>query len=272
MQDLIKYLTVGTFLEPLARKAHAVFMRVRAAASTFNVQDKNRLYDYQTIKVMKRVLQEDSNCIDVGCHRGSILGQMLHFAPKGTHFAFEPLPMMYQGLLKSFGSHSNVHLYDYALSDTSGSTSFQHVVTNPGYSGFRRRRYNSPHEQIQELTVKTNLLDNLIPKRIPIRFIKVDVEGAELQVFRGAIETIKSRHPIIVFEYGLGAADYYGTKPEKIYDLLVGQCGLKLFLMGEWLESGGKACLSSEAFCEQFSRGKNYYFMAAPGEISGFEN
>ena len=234
-----------------------------ATKCTSAVEDKNRLYDIQTLAVMKRVLQIDSNCVDVGCHQGSILREMLRFAPKGTYFAFEPLPEMYQGLLESFGSLANIHLYDYALSDTAGTTSFQYVVSNPGYSGFRQRRYDRPHEQIQQITVKTNMLDNLVPKHISIQFIKVDVEGAELEVFKGAIETIKRSRPIIVFEHGLGAADYYGTTPESIYDLLAIQCGLKLFLMAEWLESNGGVSLNRKAFCEQFSSG-NYYFMAAP--------
>jgi FkbM family methyltransferase len=208
------------------------------------------------------VLREDSNCVDVGCNRGGILREMLRFAPKGTHFAFEPIPEVYEGLLESFGSIANLHLYDCALSDTAETTSFVHVVSNSGYSGLRRRRYDRPNELIQEITVTTNLLDNLVPKHVSIQFIKVDVEGAELQVFKGAIETIKRNRPIIIFEHGLGAADYYGTTPENIYDLLAVQCGLKLFLMAEWLVRKGKSFLSKEAFCKQFSSGKNYYFMA----------
>ena len=243
--------------------ADAAF-KEQCAACTSNEEDKNSLYDIQTVEIMKRVLQKDSNCVDVGCHEGGILTEMLRFAPIGTHFAFEPLPGMYQGLVESFGSLANLHLYGYALSDTAGKASFQYVVSNPGYSGFRRRRYDSPHEQIQQITVKTNLLDNLVPKHISIQFIKVDVEGAELQVFKGAIETIKRSRPIIVFEHGLGAADIYETSPENMYDLLALQCGLKLFLMAEWLESNGRVSLSKDAFCEQFSRGNNYYFMAAP--------
>jgi MoaA/NifB/PqqE/SkfB family radical SAM enzyme len=43
------------------------------------VEDKNRQYDIQTLEVMKRVLQNDSNCVDVGCHQGSILREMLRF-------------------------------------------------------------------------------------------------------------------------------------------------------------------------------------------------
>ncbi|MBM4092428.1 MAG: FkbM family methyltransferase, partial [Planctomycetes bacterium] len=151
-----------------------------------------------------------------------------------------------------------------ALSDKPGNTTFQHVVTNPGYSGFRQRRYDRPHEEIKEIQVKTERLDNLIPDTTPIHFIKVDVEGAELQVFQGATETIRKNHPYIVFEHGVGAADHYGTTPENVFDLLVGQCGLRMFLMADWLARGDADSLSREAFCEQFYSRENYYFLAGP--------
>ena len=67
-----------------------------------------------------------------------------------------------------------------------------------------------------------------MPKDFPIHFMKIDVEGAELQVLRGAIQTILKYKPVIVFEHGLGAADHYGTKPEDIYDFLVSECGLSI--------------------------------------------
>ncbi len=263
MNDLLKKMVVGTFIEPLARKVHSLFTDARVAERTSNVEDKNHLYDIQTIEVMKRVLKKGSNCVDVGCHQGSILREILSFAPKGSHFAFEPLPEMYKGLLESFGGIQGLHIFNCALSDTTGTTSFQHVISNPGYSGLRQRRYDRPYEEIQEISVKTELLDKLIPRALPIHFIKVDVEGAELQVFRGGIETIKSSRPVIVFEHGLGAADHYGTSPESIYDLLTSQCDLRLFLMSHWLESNGTHSLSREAFCEQFYSGNHYYFMAA---------
>lgn len=261
MKDRLKKMIVGTAFEPLARRTYAAFTRRRGVSGG---EDKNRLYDIQTLAVMKRVLRNNSNCIDVGCHQGSILREILRIAPNGIHFAFEPLPGMYEDLREAFESSANLHLYDYALSDTAGITSFQNVVSNPGYSGLRHRRYDRPNEQVQEIVVKTNLLDNVIPEHTSIQFIKVDVEGAELQVFKGAVKTIKSSRPVIVFEHGLGAADHYGTHPGDIYDLLGGQCGLRLFLMAEWLEDNGKASLSKAAFSHQFASGSNYYFMAAP--------
>jgi FkbM family methyltransferase len=274
MKEILKKMMTGTVLEPLARRLYAALtgkrhdVTVVAESSgnegVFDPESRDHQYNLQTREVMRRILRDDSNCIDVGCHQGCILTDILQFAPKGTHFAFEPIPGMYQDLLKSFGKHNNLHLYDCALCDSEGTTTFQHVVTNPGYSGLRQRRYDRPHEDVEEIVVKTNLLDNLIPASVPIQFIKVDVEGAELQVFRGAVETIRSNRPVIVFEHGLGAADCYGTAPEHIYDVLAGQCGLRLFLMAEWLASDGRNFLDREAFCEQFTSGKNFYFMAAP--------
>jgi FkbM family methyltransferase len=222
--------------------------------------DLNQVYDQQTIEIMKRILKKDSNCLDIGCHQGAFLSEMLKLAPSGTHSGFEPLPHMFQDLKKTFGKMSNVRLYNCALSDSTGPVTFQHVVSNPGYSGLRKRRYDREDELIQEITVNTELLDNIVERDFPIRFIKIDVEGAELQVLRGAAETIKASKPVIVFEHGLGAADFYGTTPEDIFDLLVNICGLRLFTLGEWLESAGRKSLGREDFCDHFYSGRHYYF------------
>lgn len=225
--------------------------------------DQNQLYDIQTIEVMKRVLTHDSNAIDVGCHRGSMLTEMLKIAPTGRHFAFEPLPEMFAHLQADFVANPHVSLHNIALSDTSGSVTFQHVVTNPGYSGLRKRRYDVDNEQVEEIQVQTERLDDVIPSDMDIRFIKIDVEGAEMGVLRGAVDTIRRCKPVIVFEHGLGAADYYGTTPEEVFDLLVDYCGLRCFTMEHWLASEGDKYLERSAFCDEFRSGRNYYFLAA---------
>lgn len=254
MKEILKKLVVGTLLEPFAVKVYYLFVP----------RPLSDQYNRQTLAVMERTLRDDSCCIDVGCHQGVFLKEMLRLSPRGTHFAMEPIPELHKELSKSFGNQPNICIYAVALSDRQGTSSFQHVVSNPGYSGLQQRRYDRPDEEIQEIEVKTGLLDNLIPSNVRIAFIKVDVEGAELQVFRGAVQTIRKNRPVIVFEHGLGGSDYYGTGPDDIYDLLVEQCGLRLFLMADWLKSKGTIFLEREAFREQFSKGLNYYFMAAP--------
>lgn len=71
-------------------------------------------YDTRLIElVMKKALSANSVCVDVGCHRGNLLAEMLKNAPRGEFFAFEPLPFLYLKLVTSF-NHENVHIYELA--------------------------------------------------------------------------------------------------------------------------------------------------------------
>ena len=225
--------------------------------------DQNQLYDKQTVEVMRRMLHKDSNCIDIGCHTGVMLDKILEIASEGFHYGFEPLPDLYNHLVRKYANSGNVEIRNSALSESSGVVTFQHVISNPGYSGLRRRKYDHLNEEIREITVMTERLDDVIPALMSISFIKIDVEGAELQVLKGAVETVKRCRPVIVFEHGLGAADYYGTTPEDVFDLLVDGCGFRCFIMEDWLSSNGQDNLVRTEFASEFRSGRNYYFMAA---------
>jgi FkbM family methyltransferase len=221
---------------------------------------KNQRYDAQTIRILRKICRPDSNCIDVGCHKGEMLDKILVFAPKGQHYCFEPLPDLFQGLLNS-KYPPNCHIYDTALSYEKGETSFNYVITNPSYSGLLRRKYDRLDEEDTLISVQTDLLDHILAADIHIDFIKIDVEGAEMLVLKGAEKTIKRCQPIVVFEHGLGASDVYGTSPKQVFDFFE-KCGMKISLMKSWLDQ--QPPLSMQAFEEQFYQSKNYYFIAYP--------
>ena len=135
-------------------------------------------------------------------------------------------------------------------------------MSNPGYSGLEKRNYDHPDEVDMKITVSTDLLDNIVQEGERISFIKIDVEGAELGVLKGAVSTIRRDMPFIVFEHGIGAADLYGTRPEDLFELLHAKCDLDISLLDHWLE--GSPPLSETAFGEQFYGRKNYCFLAHP--------
>ena len=220
---------------------------------------KNLKYDRQTRAVIKKCCSIDSNCIDVGCHKGEVLDVILGYAPNGTHYAFEPIPYLFDELKENY-QHKNVAVYNLALSDTQSVTNFTLVPDNPEYSGLRRRKYDKEDEKVELIETKTDLLDNIVSGNTKIDFIKIDVEGAELQVLTGAKETIKRSKPVIVFEHGLGASDYYGTTPNDIHNLLVDQCGMKISLMERWLKN--KNALTKAEFLDQYNSGLNFYYIA----------
>ncbi|MFB2974939.1 FkbM family methyltransferase [Microseira sp. BLCC-F43] len=249
VMQLLKSVIRDTPLEPVARRVY------RSLAFT----DQNAIYDRQTIQVLKHHLKDDSVCIDIGTHRGEILLEMMTIAPRGRHFAFEPIAHLAASLRRRF---PQTHIYELALSHRCGEIEFQYVVNDPGYSGIQRRIYHLPEPQIQTIVVQTNRLDNIIPPDVPVSFIKIDIEGAEYLAMCGGVETIKRNRPIIVFEAGKESTSCYGINPEQIFDFLENECQLRVSTMKRWLQ--GESSFSRKQFCEHFNQALDYYFIAYP--------
>ncbi len=218
-------------------------------------------YDEQTVEVMRRVMQSDSIGVDVGAHSGDILRHMVALAPRGKHYAFEPIPRL-ASLLRV--GYPDVTVHECALSDSEGETGFELVTNDPGYSGLRRRLAIPGEPIFEQITVKTARLDSIIPTVEPVAFIKIDVEGAEYLVLRGAIETIRRCRPLIVFEAGRCAAGVYDVTPEALFRLVTGGLELKLGLMARWLEGRVDEKFSEAMFVYNWMHGPDYYFIAYP--------
>ncbi len=220
---------------------------------------KNQRYDRLTQQVIKQVCRPQSHCIDVGCHKGEILDLFLLAAPQGTHHGFEPIPVLYQNLISKYESKTNCHFHDIALSNQKGASSFNYVVSNPSYSGLLKRNYDRANEQDTQITVRTERLDDVLPKDFQVDLIKIDVEGGELMVLEGATETLTRNKPVVIFEHGLGASELYGSTPEKVFGLLQ-SCGLRVSLLDRFLKNAPPFTL--EEFSAQYFERLNYYFIA----------
>lgn len=216
---------------------------------------RNSSYDDMTAAVIARALRPDSVAVDVGAHVGDVLAQIVAAAPDAAHFAVEPIPELAAILRRRF---PRVSVHEVALSETKGSSTFQHVTTNPAYSGLRRRRYDRDDEMITEITVATERLDAIVGDA-DVAFVKIDVEGAEMHVLRGATGLLERCRPIIVFEHGLGAADHYGSGPDDVWGLLE-PFGYSVSLLEQWLQGG--LSLTRDEFVNEFETNKNYYFIA----------
>lgn len=221
---------------------------------------KNQQYDKQTLQIIQKVCKAGSNCIDIGAHKGEVLDQMLKYAPNGQHYAFEPIPMLYDKLKEKY-KDSNCIVSDIALSNKKGTSSFNYVISNPSYSGLVKRKYDREDEKDTLIEVKTDLLDAVLPPNYHPHLMKIDVEGGELLVMEGAKETIAKYKPVIIFEHGLGASDFYGSTPVKVFTLLT-ECGLKISRMVDWLH--GKSPLTREQFSNIYAKNSDYYFIAHP--------
>jgi FkbM family methyltransferase len=218
---------------------------------------KNLEYDRLTHQIIRQSLKNNSNCIDVGCHKGEILDTILEYAPNGNHHAFEPIPSFFDELHLKYSD--KVKVYPFALANEAGTAMFNYVKNAPAYSGLQKRDYAVSSPEIEKIHVEVQRLDELIPQNLKIDFLKIDVEGAEFGVIKGAKRLLTEDRPLILFECGLGASNHYGTQPQDIFDFL-SDIGYKIYLLKDFVQN--KTGLSREGFISIYEGNKEYYFVA----------
>lgn len=169
-----------------------------------------------------------STCVDIGANKGDILEQFIAAAPQGQFLAFEPIPVHAQSLRERFPA---VEVFDIALSDRDGAATFYYVPNRDAWSGLQKQRYPDA-AQPTEIRVQLRRLDEVVGPDRCVDFIKVDVEGAELEVLQGAVATLKRCRPMVLFEHAKLHNENYSTTPEQVYRLLVDECGMEVLDLG----------------------------------------
>ena len=211
---------------------------------------KSREYDHMTIEIARRTLTADSNWIDVGAHDGAILRQLLRLSAQGRHWAFEPIPDLASRLRRKF---PQVTVVQAALSDYSGVAEFHYLPSAPGYSSLLTRSALERNQTVRTFDVPVERLDGCVPAGLPVAFVKIDVEGAEGSVLRGAQRILSEYQPVVVFE--CASADL-----EKCVEPLT-SAGLRISLLPDFL--AGVHSPLAEVMRLGRQRGE-YYYVASP--------
>lgn len=186
----------------------------------------------RTDRYLQGVVRADTNCIDIGCHIGSFLQKIRTMAPRGRHWAVEPVPFKADWLKKKF---PDVTVLDVALGESSGTTEFHVNEQQTSYSGTKTR---SVPGAIRTLQVRLRRLDEEIPADARIGFVKIDVNGAELMALRGAERLLQRDRPAILLECTKGGLDDYGIDAGDVYAFLTGNAGYRILLLKDFPAGG----------------------------------
>ncbi len=175
--------------------------------------------------ILAGVLRSDTMFVDVGTNRGQILREAVRLAPVGRHVAFEPIPALADEVARSFPSIDCRRL---ALGASPGVAEFCHFTSLDGWSGLRRSpEISDERGRPQYIEVQVSTLDAELGERRP-GVIKIDVEGAELEVLRGAHAVLSGSRPVVLFEHVAAAARLYGSQSSALWDLLA-ELGYRVF-------------------------------------------
>lgn len=149
------------------------------------------------LRFIPQLIDTERHAVDVGANRGVWADCLARHCPRV--FAFEPNPKMFAFL--SAACADNVLPSPLALSDQAGDAILHIPRTARGYSNQQAslaRRADGKFSEFGKLRVVTTSLDDLdLP---PCGFIKIDVEGHEAAVLRGAHRLITRDRPVLLIE------------------------------------------------------------------------
>lgn len=227
----------------------AAWTRGRAVAATLRLLSRTAWFVESEVTALIQVVRPGAVCLDVGAQFGlysHVLAELV--GPRGAVVAVEPQPLpaalLRAGLWAAGQQH--VRVRQVALADTAGSAAMQ-VPLRAGLPVHGRSfvRFAGPHDAdpnrefggATHLEVALRTLDGLLATEGLDRldFLKVDVEGAELRVLRGAEATVQRHRPVVQLEIERRFTRRYGTTPEAVWRWLR-ERGYRLcrFRRGRW--------------------------------------
>lgn len=164
--------------------------------------------DEQEINLVKKFIKSGTDSIDVGVYRGVYSYEMSKYSEK-VH-SFEPNPIIFKYINKNLKKFiKNIHLYNFALSNQNKTINLKIPIRNSNsnkeifeeyYEMGKATIHNENNfENYENFEIQTKKIDELNFDN-KISFIKIDVEGHELEVIEGAINTIKRDKPVLLVE------------------------------------------------------------------------
>lgn len=168
----------------------------------------------------RRLVPPGGVVIDVGANIGQytlIAAQLA--GPSGRVFAFEPDSVSAAALWRSIGRNDfggRVELLRFAVAGRSGEARFK--VQSDGTRSRLCPQGKGSCDLSETTSVRTLALDDFVDERGLDRldFLKIDVEGADLDVLRGAERAIRRLRPALMVEYEPDWLRAYGEQPEVL--------------------------------------------------------
>lgn len=225
----------GTDIREIAIDASGVVFTIRSSGvkvhcqhgdhrsppfETFNFAD----FEPSESRMMLKLFEGCKTFYDIGANIGWHSLNLSARYREATFYCFEPIPTTYQHLRENIrlNSFANFHTYNVALSDRNGQQNFYFYQACSGNASAVNL---TERPDVSAIECRQSKLDDFTEEAglPPPAFIKCDVEGAELMVFKGAEETLRRHKPIIMAEILRKWSGKYGYNPNEIFQVLFNQ-------------------------------------------------
>lgn len=195
---------------------------------------------------MSVVLERGDSVLDIGANVGWVTERASWLVgPGGRVHSFEPSPTI-AGLLRRRVAAlqlRNVIVNQIALGDSEGTAILHEFAENfGGSSSLALGEETAPGQHLaREVVVEVQTLDAYLKSAHleAVRFIKMDVQGAEVSVLQGAVETLANNRPVLFVEVERGASAAFKYGPVELLSTIA-----SYYRMYSWRNEGLKSVRS----------------------------
>ncbi|HEY1090039.1 MAG TPA: FkbM family methyltransferase [Burkholderiaceae bacterium] len=189
-------------------------------------------YEPEETRVMDLLTQGTQNILDVGANIGWYAVRFAKRNPAAQVHAFEPLPTSHAYLQRNVAANAvgeQVRCYNYGLSEDAGS--FEFFIAPTGGTNASLLNVANAADARAVIGLTLTLDQWTANHQIRPDFIKCDVEGAELLVFRGGRDTLARHKPIVFAELLRKWAKPFGYHPNDMLAYFAG-LGYRCYAVG----------------------------------------
>lgn len=178
-------------------------------------------YERKEIKFILKFLKKNMIFFDIGANIGFHSLNVAKHDKSITIHSFEPIPEIFFNLNNNIllNEVKNINTYNFGISNENNNVSFYFNPNLSGATSLKKLLDSSKVKLVQSkvVTLDQFMIDNRIQQ---LDFIKCDVEGAEILVIQGGIDTIRKQKPIIFLEMLRKWSHKFNYHPNDIIKIL----------------------------------------------------
>jgi FkbM family methyltransferase len=219
-------------------------------------------YERENFKFFEQMATKDMVCIDIGAHIG-LYAVFMSKRGNAQVYSFEPTPTsqeVFRDMIAVNKCNDRVTLVPGAVSAASGKATF-FMTDTPLWVGNSLLTRNFADDKVKGYEVNVYSVDDFVATNsIKLDFIKIDAEGVELEVLKGAKKTFQEFSPSGIL--GIHPSTFENKKEtyEKLWDTLI-EYGMEIMFDNQ--------SLNKERFMTEMMDYKNPFDLQFVGKGAG---
>lgn len=227
--DILELVHADVFAPYFGMKLSIPLREVYVPYSVGGCISRSSNFEEDTSKTFAKHINSGMTVIDIGANIGATTLQLSQLVGQaGCVYSFEPHPVTFQHLLATLklSNISNVMAVQGGLGGKPSTATLKYNPSSTGWSSIHGNGVD--YAETAEISIM-RLDDFIVNNNVShIDFVKVDVEGYEMEVFEGGESSFTKFKPVTQFEYNKLAATNSGWSFSDAFDFFT-KCGYSTF-------------------------------------------